>query len=347
MATERARGERGPAGGTSLRGEGAVTLRVAVVGARRVRNGTGSWVARGFARAWCEVVAVVGTSGETAARARDELAARDGLRPRAYDDTETMLAREAPDVVAVCSPTPAHADTLERLVEHGAHCLCEKPLVWSADPGRLPSPDLVARARAIAEGFASRGRLLALNTQWPWTLTAFEALHPGVEPARATRFEMWLCPAQPGAGMVPDSLPHVLSMLAALRGPGTLAEPRVRWRSAARDALDLRFVYRPDGPDVEVRVRLSVCARQPRPAGYAIDGHRAEREVEMPSYRMTLVDGERRQPLPDPLDARLVDFVDDVRRGTPTDVEGLARVTGHLITLARAVHDRDDGGSPP
>lgn len=321
-------------------------LRVAVVGARRVRNGTGTWVARGLARAGCEVVAVVGTSDATAAQAAAELHARDGLRAAPYADTRAMLASEAPDVVAVCSPTPAHERDLELVLAHGAHCLCEKPLVWPADVERVPDASLEARARALAEGFAARGRLLALNTQWPWTLPAFAALHPSVDVHAARRFAMWMCPALPGPGMVPDSLPHVLSMLRALRGPGAIAGPRARWRSSARDALELRFTYAPEGPPVEVDVVLEVQAAQPRPAGYAIDGQRVDRRVDLPAYRMSLADGTRRAPLPDPLDARLRDFVRDVRRGAPTGVDALVQDTAHLRTLARATGEADDAERP-
>ena len=51
-------------------------LRVGVIGARRARGGTGPYVAYALARAGCEVCAVVGTSPESLAEARQLLEVR-------------------------------------------------------------------------------------------------------------------------------------------------------------------------------------------------------------------------------------------------------------------------------
>ncbi|WP_263020780.1 Gfo/Idh/MocA family protein [Natronobiforma cellulositropha] len=45
-----------------------------------------------------------------------------------YDDTATMLAETAPDVVTVCTPSGAHLEAVTVAAEYGADVLCEKPL---------------------------------------------------------------------------------------------------------------------------------------------------------------------------------------------------------------------------
>lgn len=47
---------------------------------------------------------------------------------RWYDDSVTMLEKEAPDVVTICTPSGAHLEPLRACAQRGIHVLCEKPL---------------------------------------------------------------------------------------------------------------------------------------------------------------------------------------------------------------------------
>ena len=134
---------------------GGRRLRVGVVGTRTVAQGIGAYVARAFASAGCEVVALVGTSPATVAQARADLARRYGLQCAGYLDVGAMLGEQALDVLAICSPPAAHRAALLAALEAGVHVLCEKPLWWEADSARRAG--LAAEVEALARGFAERG----------------------------------------------------------------------------------------------------------------------------------------------------------------------------------------------
>ena len=331
---------------------GGRRLRVGVVGTRTVAQGIGAYVARAFASAGCEVVALVGTSPATVAQARAELSRRYGLQCAGYEDVGARLGEEALDVLAICSPPGAHREALAAALEARVHVLCEKPLWWEADSGRRAG--LAAEAEALARGFAERGRLLALNTQWPATLPTFRRLHPQAEKGGVRTFSMRLSPRGDVPGALPerlrrerlviDAAPHALSLLQALVGHGRVEGASASAPAAAPAAaggpplaaLDLRFTWRSAQLATRVELALRQCPEQPRPAGYAINGAWADREVDLPAYAMSLVAREtpaRKLPLPDPLDAHVADFVAGVAAGRRTDVEALVESLAALRDL--------------
>ncbi len=54
---------------------------------------------------------------------------------RGYAGLEELLAREAPDVVSLCTPNGLHAAQAIRCLESGSHVLCEKPMAISVQDG--------------------------------------------------------------------------------------------------------------------------------------------------------------------------------------------------------------------
>jgi hypothetical protein len=269
-------------------------LRVGIVGAGCRRQGIGQHVARHLADLGADVVAIAGSRADTADQTASFLAHRYGLHVRPYGSLPAMLAREPLDAVAICSPDPFHRQHLLEALAAGVHVLCEKPLVF--EDGRDP----VADARTIVEGFTAAGRVLMVNEQWPFTLTAFQRLYPDVRrcerPPR--EFAMRLSPDAFGPDMIPNSLPHALSLLLAL-----MPVPDGEGCDRRADQIDVEFAEVDGMPGAAARVQF-VChhaqghtrvdvmmrrtAEAPRPAGYAIDGRWAWRQIEMPEYRMWL-----------------------------------------------------------
>ncbi len=105
--------------------------RVAIVGARRQRQGTGAYVAREFANCGGDVRAIVGTTPATIAVARADLKARYGIECEGYSSLTALLEAQPIDVVAICSPAEVHLQDLKVAVEAGCHVFCEKPMWWS------------------------------------------------------------------------------------------------------------------------------------------------------------------------------------------------------------------------
>jgi predicted dehydrogenase len=306
-------------------------LSVGIVGARRRRQGIGEHVARWFVARGAEVRAVVGTSPETVALAREALASVAGIHCRGYTSVEALLDGERPDALAICSPVETHAAALEIAARRRVHVLCEKPLLAPA-----PGAELGAEARAIAARFAAAGRLLRTVTQWPYTLGAFRRLYPGQDLGAVRRFAMRLSPATRGAArMIADSLPHPLSVLRALAGPGAVRLRAIEVPS--EDEARVRFAWEHARGAIEAEVVLVRVPEQPRPAWIEIDGRRAEREVRLADYAMALVGERKRVPLEDPLGLLVGDFVEALRLGTPTDVEGIACEAAALAAILQGI----------
>ena len=283
--------------------------RVGIVGARRERQGLGPHVAR-YLRTWgAEVPCFVGTGTRTIDLAREELA-RIGIEARGYLDPGEMIARERLDALAILSPPETHAACLDLALSGGLHALCEKPLVWGGDAN-------AAEAQRIAEGFEERGLLLRENCQWPYTLGAYARLHPGVLDAQASRFEMRLSPMVAGRPMIPDAMPHALSLLQSLAdGP----EPRIeglRFSTGALDApaITIAFRYAAGDRAVDASIDLVQEKAQPREAGYAVNGHWARRLIRMEDYAMFFASGARVVDVPDPLALLVGDFVTALKEG--------------------------------
>jgi hypothetical protein len=210
--------------------------------------------------------------------------------------------------------------------------LCEKPLVWGA-------ADAVVWAGAFAQRFAQRGLHLVVNTQWPFALPAFAALHPDVDFGTVSDVRLALSPPGRGPEMVPDALPHALSLLQALApDPDARLEGLTAvWGDEEGRALSVRGTFAAAGRRIAFDVALTEGGASPRPFALALDGRAARRQVDA-GYAMRLVDGARAVPLPDPMAALASAFLARLRAGAPPRVD-LAAVPGvaHLVQIAAAL----------
>jgi predicted dehydrogenase len=294
--------------------------RVAIVGARRRRQGLGPFVARELAHAGAEVAGFLGTSAASVQLAHGELRAQ-GIDAHGYLDFDQLVAREKPDALAVLSPFETHEAYLERALAHGLHALCEKPLLWGGT-------GVAERTRALVEAFAKRRLVLAENCQWPFVLPAYRALFPDALAGGVRSFAMHLSPAQGGTRMLPDCLPHPLSLLQAL-APGDDARveaprfaPSPPGDLERAHGLVLEFAYRAGGARVEARVELEASDATPRRAGFGVNGRLAERVVRAADYSLSLAAGSRSVDLPDPLREVIRSFVSELRGGPGVATRG-------------------------
>lgn len=302
-----------------------------------MRQGTGEFVARELAAQGVEVCGIVGTRAESSTAARDALRSRYGIEARGYLDLPSALEAEAPRVVAICSPPETHLELLEQALAAGCHVYCEKPLVYDAarDAGEQQERAQAAIARA-GEG----GLQLGVNTQWPFTLPAFDALYPGGR-AAPRELRMWLAPDSVGPRMVVDSASHVLSLAYALVGPGAVEGASFAGGPEA-EAGELDLAYRHGAGLLQVRLELRRSAAVPRPAGYAVDGQVLERRITQPGYRISFVrpDGVASDPA-DPLVAAVEDFVHGVRTHRPLDVPALELGVGAFFQLVATARHQE------
>jgi predicted dehydrogenase len=260
-----------------------MTLRIGIIGARRRREGTGPFIARQLAALGAQVAAIVGTTPATLRQAQAELSVH-GIWPRAYLSVHDMLSHEQLDAVAICAPPAYRRQHLTAALLAGLHVLCEKPL-WD------PRGDDLPEAWELIEALAASGRVLMVVEQWPYTLPDFCRLHRLLSPLpMPTELVMWMVPGDCGAAMVPQALPHPLSLLLALAGGGgrlvrPAADVHARDASGRATCCTLRFQYEcASAHTVRATVLLQQSDRQPRAAGYGIDGRFMARRLQWPQY---------------------------------------------------------------
>lgn len=310
-------------------------LTVAVIGARRVRQGTGPYLALQAARAGAKVAGVLGTR-PTSVRKAVEWLEEHGLRTAAFVDHEAMLEELRPDVVIVASPMGTHRAWIHAALEVQAHVYCEKPLI--AAPAAV--------ALEALERSAAANLVLAENCQWPFVLPAFTALHPTVDLGTVSRFRMLMAPPMRGLARWHEVLSHPLSLIQAVV-PGPADLDAVVFEESSPDAVDsrLRFTYRTLDRELACEVVLEDMERYPRPAEFAFDDALCRREVDEGSYAISFVDGsEDCTPvsLPDPMEASLRAFLRRVllarsTHSAPLD-EALVRrqfLLEHLLEIYR------------
>jgi len=291
--------------------------RVGIIGARRVRQGLGPFVVRDLVAAGVEVPCFAVTAPSSIQPALAEIQRHAAVSPRGYSSAEEMLDREPLDAVAILTPAESHEAYLELGARRGLAALCEKPLVWG---GR----GIAERAAERVAAFAERGLLLYENCQWPFTLPAFERLHPGSLGAPPRRFRMELQPASRGATALGDTLSHPLSLLQALV-PGDM--PAIDGFSAdlprGAGPLTLRFRYRSGANSCAVEVALKPDTALPRHAAIEIDGRAAARVVAPETYQLSFAASGRIVPMDDPLTSLVADFAARLR--IPDEADRISR----------------------
>ena len=277
--------------------------RIAIVGARRVRQGTGPYLAAAFARLGHDVCGIVGTSRASVAQAQRRLRKDYHIRAAGYTDLAELLGEQNVDVVVIASPHETHLRYLRRGLAAGCHVFCEKPL-WFPPLSEMPADaaGVTREAAHLLESAAAAKLHVGVNLQWPFTLACYRRLHPLPEnAARITSFDMRLSPASRGKTMILDSAPHLISMLQALLGTGEIESMELRWGDDAHSRAEAAFGYRHQAGTTRVRLSLVQSTRQPRAAGYAINGNAVERRVAMKNYVLSLAAGDRQITMQDPL----------------------------------------------
>ena len=314
-------------------------LQVGLIGARRVRQGLGPFIARDLLAAGAEVPVVLGRTESSSAEAASGIEELTGCRPDSTWDREAFFEHNL-DAVCVLTPAGTHLEYVEAALERGVHVLCEKPVFWHPDAG-----DWGERARGLEDRFEAAGLVLAVNTQWPWTLGAFQELHPSADLNNAIRLEMGLAPASTGTQMIGDALPHPLSLAQALR-PGLSSVRDVSFERLGTKSLRLQATIFDERDELafELDVHLNGDAQEmPRAAWYAIDGSRADRCVRSSDYSMFLRNGARLVDLADPLRLRMGAFLEAVvraRQGTVARDRLLSDRARMLQALDQAGRDR-------
>jgi predicted dehydrogenase len=251
-------------------------LRAAVVGA----SGIGKHHAKWLAALGAEVVAIVGSSPETATATAEALHEQLQISPRPYHDLCAMLAAEDPDLVHVCTPPHLHHAHVLALADHRCHLLCEKPLTWDDDK---PGAQLLAEAREMVAATTRPERVTAVNLQYTAVPPAYYALlrtlGQEVKPPRQFFMHMDSRRERNVYEIIWRELsPHCLSVLAAFCGPGQVDYDTAELVLGERQDR-ARFAYvTADGARCEAEIVVGTVLEGPLTRRFGINGVIADYE---------------------------------------------------------------------
>ena len=146
-------------------------MKTAIVGAGRKRNGIGQYIGKYFQKNGAHVVSVLGTTEQTVQKASLNLS-QYGIRATGYTDFSRMMQKERPDVVVIASPILTHYEYVMKCVEEGVHIFCEKPFIWQ----EINAVDINPFVEDIFEKAENKNLIIAMNSQWPFSLSYYDLL---------------------------------------------------------------------------------------------------------------------------------------------------------------------------
>jgi predicted dehydrogenase len=172
-----------------------------------------------------------------------------------YTDLEEMLAKEKPDLVDICLPTPLHAGTAVEMLRRGYHVLSEKPMARTYELCQT-----MLEAARQAKGQLMIGQCLRFFPQYEYLKSLIDSNEYG--PVRSAVFqrlsgspiwawENWYMDYDRSGGCLLDMHIHDLDMIRNLFGEPDAVSCRTQNYRSKMDAVQSNFYY-PDKPVVAI-----------------------------------------------------------------------------------------------
>ena len=284
-------------------------MKIAVIGAGRKHNGIGAYIARFMHCEGVSVIAVLAQDADSARQDADGLKEY-GITAEPYGDMELLIDRHHPDAFVIASPAATHADYCARAIGAGIHVLCEKPFIWDGGCDSNSVSQLLDSAR-------EQGLTIAMNSQWPFVLPVYEQLCGVPQVSQIKSFYIRLAPLSRGRNMIPDSMPHALSMLYSVLGPGSLEHIELLPES---DSLQVFCTYVTDYGKCRVTAELVHETSQPRSFAFGFNGSIARRSIDMETYQIAFTAGDQTFNTDDPLQLCVRDFLHACTHGVAPQI---------------------------
>ncbi|HXX33942.1 MAG TPA: Gfo/Idh/MocA family oxidoreductase [Thermodesulfobacteriota bacterium] len=305
-----------------------IPLSVSIIGAGRARNGIGEYIGKYFHKLGARVTSVLGTTEKTSFRASSALK-KYGIEAHPYTTFEEMVRDEKPDVVVIASPSSTHYEYLLKCVDSGLHIFCEKPFLWG-DPTYIQE-----RAEDVIDKAREKKITIAMNSQWPFSADDYERICGEVRIAETNRFSMRMSPFSPGRVMIPESVPHPLSILYCRLGSGKIEG--LNFESDREEEVSIRFTYLFGTRACDVLIRLVHQKTQPRELSYGFNNRVVSRGLDLKNYEIYFHYGNKKVKITDPLELSVKNFMEAIEKGTEPLI-GTAHIL-HNMSLLKAVDD--------
>ena len=269
-----------------------MTFNIAILGA----SGIGKYHAREFNNLGCKIVAILGSTEESAHKTAELLKKEFNISANTYSDIKDLLTKENIDAVSICTPPETHEKLVLECLNKNIHVLCEKPIIGGIE-------ELVSRTKALLALAKKKEKILAVNTQ-------MAALIPSPYPKIVSQFSAYTEPGTKGDEMLLDHGPHVNSMLIKLVPNGKAFNIKVEKKT--EDEIILTFSYISKKQKCLVKYHLKHKADRPRAIRFNINEKEYSREVGE-NYEQFLISEGKKQKIEDPLKTSIRMFVESVQ----------------------------------
>lgn len=281
---------------------GILTMKVSIIGARKRRSGIGEYIGKYFHRNGATITSVLGTAEKTARDASLGLR-KYGIDSTPYTDFYRMAEAEKPDTAVIASPPSTHYEYLVKCVDLGVNVFCEKPFVWQE------TNDIRGIVEHLFEKAGQKNVTVAMNSQWPFSMGYYEEMCGPIDIEKANTFSITMSPLSRGREMIPESLPHALSLLYSVFGDGEIVDLVFQFD---REKMVVKFQYQSKTNDCDVFINLVRKVQQPRDFCFGFNDRIVHRILDLGNYDIYFSCGDKRIKIIDPLELSVRDFIEAV-----------------------------------
>jgi hypothetical protein len=303
-------------------------MKVSIIGAGRTRNGIGEYIGKYFHQHGGKVISVLGTTEKTSLHACSALR-KYGIEAHPYINFDEMVKTERPEVVVIASPSSTHYEYLLKSIDSELHIFCEKPFIWG---------DRTNITQTVEEIFKKAGAkklTIAMNSQWPFAINDHEKICGKVRIKKKNTFSIKMAPAVSGREMIPESVPHALSLLYCLLGEGEIED--LKFESGGARELSIRFTYLFGTKTCDVFIQLAYQETQPRDFSFGLNGQIVSRSLDLENYAIYFNYGNKKLRIMDPLESSVKNFMEAVAKKTGPFIG--TRHIFHNLSLLKKIDD--------
>jgi hypothetical protein len=144
-----------------------------------------------------------------------------------------------------------------------------------------------------------------------------------------------MSPPFPGRAMIPESVPHALSLLYCLLGVGEIES--LNFDSDGEKEMSIKFSYLFQTRACDVIIKLTPQDSQPRDLSFGLNDKIVSRSLGSEDYEIYFNYGDKRLRIVDPLSRSVQNFLEAVEKQTEPFI-GVPHIL-HNMTLLKEIDD--------
>lgn len=295
-------------------------LKVSIVGARRIREGTGPFLAKFFFDSGCNVTSILGKSLTTSNIAKKELFDKFGLQVNNYTKIEDLLKSENPDIVVIASPKETHYNFIKKSLENHSNVFCEKPLIWQKQ--KINYSNYIKKVKSLIDLSNKNKCLLQLTNQWPYTIQSFCNIFnlDKIKNINIETFSMELTIAKKLENQLRNTLveclPHHISMVEKLCGYGEFEKIKFYHSDKfEKKHIIISSYFKSKKGVIKNKLIINFSNKKPRPASYTINEKKVIRLISLvDNYQIYFKKNKDLYKIIDPMKLSVQNFLNNIKK---------------------------------